>query len=280
MTPFGWPGRLTRAIRQPVRSWGRMVRMWRLRQILPPAERGVTCQRLGSDYGGWWVPDEVLASPGWVVSAGAGEDVSFDVELNRLGFSVLLIDPTPRALTHCEAVARAGMGGGEYSVSAGGYVYNMEGWEAVRWRVLPYGLWTESAHLYFAPPSDPRAVSHSLSRSQTGSGGFWADVLSLSDVLQRIQVNHIQILKLDIEGAELDVLQSMLDRDICPEVLCVEFDSVVDDTRGESLARCADIFGQLTDRGYRVAHVERWNVSLFHSQPARDQSYRPTPAQL
>jgi hypothetical protein len=50
--------------------------------------------RLGTTYGGWWVPKYILNRPNdWiVVSCGLGYDISFDRDLSRLGFSIIGVE--------------------------------------------------------------------------------------------------------------------------------------------------------------------------------------------
>ena len=63
---------------------------------------------LGSNYGGW---DFVKPKNGQflnVISAGVGEDISFDIEfMNSYDCKVVLIDPTPRAILHVENVIKS-----------------------------------------------------------------------------------------------------------------------------------------------------------------------------
>ncbi len=44
-----------------------------------------TLVRLGSPGGGWWVPESVVRAGAVAYCAGAGEDVTFDLELHRRG---------------------------------------------------------------------------------------------------------------------------------------------------------------------------------------------------
>lgn len=64
--------------------------------------------RLGTAYGGW----SFIATPDLngctVLSCGVGEDMSFDVEFAAtFGASIVLVDPTPRAVTHFNQVISA-----------------------------------------------------------------------------------------------------------------------------------------------------------------------------
>ena len=60
----------------------------------------------GTGYGGWWLPENAGIGPtDVIVSAGAGEDVSFDLAAQyRFGCEVPLVDPTERAVKHWEQV--------------------------------------------------------------------------------------------------------------------------------------------------------------------------------
>lgn len=61
-------------------------------------------RRLGTEYGGWWFVRTPSLRGGSVISAGAGEDISFDVGLAREhGATVTVVDPTPRAVVHVAA---------------------------------------------------------------------------------------------------------------------------------------------------------------------------------
>ena len=56
-------------------------------------------ERLGSDYGGWFVPTSELSADSIVYSAGIGLDITFDKALiERCGCAVHGFDPTPASI--------------------------------------------------------------------------------------------------------------------------------------------------------------------------------------
>ena len=56
---------------------------------------------LGSDYGGWSLLDSKNLENKFIISAGLGEDASFDIEIiNKYNCKVICVDPTPRAIDH------------------------------------------------------------------------------------------------------------------------------------------------------------------------------------
>ncbi len=57
--------------------------------------------RLGSEYGGWNIPSNFLTSNSVCYLAGAGLDISFDLEVaSQFKSEVHIFDPTPRAYEH------------------------------------------------------------------------------------------------------------------------------------------------------------------------------------
>jgi hypothetical protein len=77
----------------------------------------------------------------------------------------------------------------------------------------------------------------------------------------KIRSNRIDLLKLDIEGSECKVLNSMLDSKIYPKVLCIEFDLYLKgkDKNGET----TDTIQRLMDQGYSIMKNENWNITFI-----------------
>lgn len=192
--------------------------------------------RLGSGYGGWWVPSMLLRPGTTVISAGVGEDTTFDEALLDRGCSVWALDPTPRAREHVQARSDAGALG--------------EGF-----RFIPVGLWHRDEVLRFYAPADPTHVSHSVVNAQGTSTWFAAECWSLSHVMAEAGLQSVDLLKMDIEGAELCVLEALFLSDtVRPRVLCVEFDAPLPEWRALHSLQAA------RRANYRLAHAEGWNL--------------------
>ena len=61
----------------------------------------------GTNYGGFYYPKNLdgLNESSIIYCIGAGEDISHDIMVaNRLKSNVYIIDPTPRAIKHCEYI--------------------------------------------------------------------------------------------------------------------------------------------------------------------------------
>ena len=219
----------------------RLRSLWRYRVVpaymkvrLCPRQSGPMV-RLGTDYGGWWVPVACLLPGAVAFCAGAGEDISFDLELHRRGLNVTTFDPTPRAVKFVMANAPLG---------------------EERFRLEPIGWWDEKTMLRFYAPSNPAHVSHSVVNLQKTSTFFEAEVERVLDSAARLGVSHPDIIKMDIEGAEYNVIGSLLDVGPLPEVLCVEFD------QPQPTSKTVRAVQSLRSAGLRLEKIDKWNYTF------------------
>lgn len=155
--------------------------------------------RLGSDYGGWWVPTAVLGQDSIVYSVGVGEDTTFDVELSaRFSCTVHAFDPTPRAGAHVRAQ------------------------RPPRFVFAPIALWTFQGTLRLFAPATASHVSLSVN-DRDGTGEFFEVACDTLTGLRGLYGhNHVDLLKMDIEGAEAAVLDWLIDSLERPGVIAVE----------------------------------------------------------
>ncbi len=220
--------------------------------------------RLGTEYGGWHVPQTGLGPSDVVVSAGAGEDISFDMELaERFGCRIVLLDPTPRAFDHfseTSASIRSGRAAAINGSSTEFYRANPKNLDHLTFQ--PWGLWRETTRLQFFEPENPTHVSHSIGNLHQTEKGFEAECVSLSDLMAREDVSKVSVLKMDIEGAEFDVLDQMLTTKIRPTFLLVEFHPGKDAQERTYRGRTLQTLRRLYDEGYRLVQYSGWDYVL------------------
>ncbi len=75
---------------------------------------------------------------------------------------------------------------------------------------------------------------------------------------------RIDLLKLDVEGAEYEILRSMLVDDIKPRVLCVEFDEGNLPLDKNAPERISEIINKLQNSGFVFVQQEDWNMMFIH----------------
>jgi FkbM family methyltransferase len=149
-------------------------------------------ERIGTSYGGWWAPilDSGSKHKKFLLSAGLGFDTTFDKGMAERGFFVLGLDP----LIECCDEAQKALGDHKNML------------------ILNKGLATFEGHQTFYEPRNPNHDSWSTINVQEVSGSVSRvfEVISISSLLRDIPEfvgADYRYLKMDIEGAELDILE-------------------------------------------------------------------------
>jgi FkbM family methyltransferase len=208
-------------------------------RLMLPRRRRAEVVRLGSRYGGWWVPVGDLSERSICYSAGVGEDITFDLELIRLvGCSVVALDPTPHAVRYMSAQRLPR-----------------------ELTFLPVGLAGWSGMARFYEPRVEGNVSFSINNLQGTDRWVDAPVRDLRSVMEETAHTRVDLLKMDIEGSEHEVIRSALAAGVRPGILCVEFD------RPYSYRTLRGTIGALTAAGYDPLVVEGLNVTFSRAQP-------------
>lgn len=220
------------------RSWFLRARTAVLRRVYPllfraDVERG-DLVRLGSAYGGWWVPSELLGRDDVCYCVGVGLDDSFDVELLRLfNVNVWSVDPTPGVVSW--------MSGRQLPVGQ---------------TFVPCGVAGENGELRFYGPADPTHISHSVKNLQETRDFFTARVVTLATLASELGHAELALVKLDIEGAEHDALRRAMRDGIRPRIICVEFD------QPEPLGWAFATVRLLRHHGYVLCKVDGFNLTF------------------
>lgn len=217
--------------------------------LLPEAERH------GDGYEAWTVDPRPLGPDSIVYSFGVGEDISFDRSLiERFGCRVHAFDPTPRTAA-----------------------WLAENPPPSGFRFYPQALAAHDGTLTFHPPRDPRHVSHTVVAAAGGDGpALKVPCRRLATFARERGHERIDLLKMDIEGAEYDVLDDWLGNpDRVPvRQLLVEFHHRFPSI-GVERTRAA--VAALRRHGYRVfAVTPQGEVSFLATSPSFRSSTRTT----
>ena len=168
-------------------------------------EDGIHLIRLGSEYGGYWVPDNMGYDI--VYDCGVGEDTSFaeDLYTRYCGSEIHLFDPTEKAIKHLESIDK----------------YNKERWHT--WFTHYIGISDINEIKKFYPPQNPEHASYSAENIQHTDMPVSFQCYNLKTIMDILNHKYIDLLKLDIEGSEYAVIASLRNFNIKPQVIVVEF---------------------------------------------------------
>lgn len=239
--PRNWiPGFARRALRE-ARDRARRRRVG-LGAVRPPRPMVY----LGTAYGGAAVPVGALGPASVCFCFGAGEDISFELEAARtFGCAVHVFDPTPRAVAHCERAIAAAAGGAPGSV-----------------RFHPLGVWSSDGVQRFYAPRNPDHVSHSLLNLQHTEAYFEAECRTPRALMERVGAGRLDLAKLNIEGAEYEVMAALFGAGVEPDIVCVTFDELHTAVDGGARERVGGLVAEFRGRGYAPAHARGAKVTF------------------
>lgn len=185
--------------------------------------------KLGTNYGGWVFPKKLQLNENSIIySAGVGEDISFDIILaNSYGCKIFLIDPTERAIKHFDLVKDFYTNNrNEIQGTNPEYIncIRLQQFKEDNFEYLPVALSDCETDIKFYKPVNPEYVSHTVIADMYSSEYETVKADTLSNIMKKQGHTTIDLLKLDIEGAEINVLKHMIQSDIYPKYLAVEFD--------------------------------------------------------
>lgn len=232
-------------VRAPVERW-RVRRDWlrfsRAVHVTPQADLAL----VGTTQEAYFLP-ETLPQPDWICyCAGVGETIDFELELaERFGCEVHAFDPTPRSIDFAGPIAQAHS----------------------RLHFHPVGLWSEDTEQTFWAPQDQAHVSYSIPNIQHTDTHFTAVCRRLSSMMRELGHDRIDLLKLNIEGAEYGVFDSLAEDDLFPRLILVHMHVLQSVSDAISAARA------LEARGYVAIHEYRMSVTWLHSEPAATTEY-------
>ncbi|PKO45360.1 MAG: hypothetical protein CVU30_00545 [Betaproteobacteria bacterium HGW-Betaproteobacteria-3] len=191
-----------------VLRWYRIVRIFIKKIIgLEPnisVKKKINLQYHGNlEYGGWAIPSNLINKKSIIVDVGLGEDISFSQSIiNSYGCIVHGFDPTPKAIAYVKAL------------------------NPRKFILHEYGLGGTTREAQFFLPNITTHVSGSIAHADhVGTTELKIQLLGIEDLFDKIKVNNISILKIDIEGAEYELLKSKEFVKYASQIniICIEF---------------------------------------------------------
>jgi len=182
--------------------------------------------------GGWWFTPDGLTADSIVYSLGVGDDIDFDLSvIEKYGVEVHAFDPTPSSIAMLD---------GRNLPQAFSF--------------HPWAVTASDGSLTFYPRlrkdgTKSDVMYTMIAEEQTIGDAIEVPAYSLSTISEKLGHEKIDLMKMDIEGAEYEVLEGLLTSPIKPTQLLVEFHHRFP---GIGLEKTADIIERLRDAGYQI----------------------------
>ncbi len=157
------------------------------------------------NWGGWQLAANFIKGGDVVYSFGISDDIGFELAVCQKGAHVYAFDPTPYCV---EWIAKQNLPN------------NLQ--------FFPWAAAGSDGHFYLYPRIKKRGKKSSVMYTFHQQGdeenqGVKVRALSLNSMLPELGHKKIDVLKMDIEGAEYEVVHCILKSEIRPKMLLIEF---------------------------------------------------------
>jgi len=228
---------------------------------------------IGTSYGGWFIPRNILDKNSVCYSAGFTKDGSFELELNiEYNCKTYIFDPLPNAYNDYQK-----------------FISFIEKRENINEGVDNYDFWnnilTECKFLYSECimteklnfikygiyDSDTNITLHKSDESLT-----YVEVKEMYSIMHLLKHNKVDLLKLSVGDNACRILHNILTNGIYPKILCIEFceftkldnTSIQMDAEDyfEKLKTFCKIIDMLSFNGYKLLDDSRKGKMTFVSK--------------
>ena len=192
-----------------------------------------TAKLYGGNHG-WVVDYSKLNSNSVVYSVGVGSNIDFDLALiEELKLAVYAFDPTPRSIEWIK----------KQSLSKS-------------FKFIPVGLGSNDGEMEFFPPRKESSTHFSpIDRyDNLGVETIKAPVKTLRSLAQEFGHQTIALLKMDIEGAEYDVIDNLEEQGVEINQILIEFHHMY---KGISLDDTKNAIDKLRKLGFELFHISQ-----------------------
>lgn len=200
------------------------------RDIYTRPDIKTACEVMGNDGAAFAILPETLNATSVVYSFGIGTDISFDLALiRRFGLQLHAFDPTPRSRQWLSSQTLP-----------------------PEFHVHEYGVADIDGEIRFAEPKSPTHVSYTSVAREGLEQTVTAPVRRLGSIMQELGHTRLDLLKMDIEGAEYGVIRDMLESRIHVRQLCVEFHHRWPEI---GIAPTKEALSSLRNAGYKIFQI-------------------------
>ncbi|ACK51534.1 methyltransferase FkbM family [Methylocella silvestris BL2] len=205
-----------------------------------PFSKKVPTELLG-EADQWAIPRNSINAQSFIVSAGVGRSITFEEAIiKKFDATVVLLDPSPT---------------GVETMKKKNDTRNID--------FLEMGLASQAGEVSFGLPD--RADEGSFRKGGKGDGIVF-ECISLADLLARYGKNKIDLLKIDVEGFEYEIIESIFEKNLEVEQICVEIHHNKVIAIDKTLADAALLILKLFKHGYRIVYNKNMDFTFSKQQ--------------
>lgn len=201
-------------------------------------------------YFNYYLDSSLIEKNSIIYSFGLATNIKFEEKLaSDFDVNVYCFDPTPVAVNYMKNVKNLKL------------IYQ------------PYGIWVEDKKVkfYYLDSEHPESFNGSITNySGNANNSVNLQCYKLKSLMSMNNHNKIDVLKMDIEGAAIEVMNNILDDNIFPKQIAVEFEVGENEDISEEAFKnfsvgIIKILNKLKSLGYKTYHMPRFSNLPYSS---------------
>ena len=200
---------------------------------------------IGNSYSGYWFPDEFVHSVGTIWGVGLGMDSSFEVQLGRNGYRVFGFEPDNECIAHARLE-----------------------FEEINSEIFSFGLWDKNG--VFESFGESISLVNIFDNSVGNNDSLQIrDIQEIAKSLKLAEQKKPRVLKMNIEGAEREILHSMIKNSLNFEIVLFQAEFLLHlgffkfFEKIRATLELRHIFIELSGQGYKLVHSFRNQFTLL-----------------
>jgi FkbM family methyltransferase len=209
----------------------RLPKVIKGKDVFFPIQYRCNIIRIGNKGASWSFCPDKINNNSIIYSFGVGTDISFDEQIiQKFSAKVYAFDPTPKSIDWLK----------KQSLPQNFFF-------------MPIGLAAYDGEAIFNLPNNDNYVSGSIFENQENNKNkIIVNVKRLQTIMQMLKHEHIDILKLDIEGAEYKAIDDILQSNIDISQILMEIHHRFDNF---NVSDTINLFNKLNTAGYKIFYI-------------------------
>lgn len=203
-------------------------------------------ETIGNDYGFMILPKQLIKEDSAILSFGVGEDIEAEIDLiKQYNCTIQLYDPTDISVQYIDKVKQDLISKNAAAIA-----------DKIKFNAA--ALWKEVGTVKFFKPKEANFVSHSINNIDATGHYVEVPAETIKSIMTKLGLQQVDYIKMDIEGAEYEVLENMLADKINFKAIYLEYHYNRNHSVFKDIRNIRQSLDSLSNLGYKVIYCSRF----------------------